>query len=81
MDATDIPTESICFALGMCVAKPSSREPGKVATLAAELRRRGVFDALIETLAPELRDAVLAMEGMDRGAAWGRTGQRHLKSV
>lgn len=68
---------ALALALGVCVGRPQSvRTIGRVSTLAEELRRRGVYDALLDTLDPELAQTIRALDAADRGQRWARTGRR-----
>lgn len=68
---------ALALALGVCVGRPQSvSNVGRVSALVDELRRRSVFDALLDTLDPELAGAIRLLDSADRGQRWARTGRR-----
>lgn len=68
---------AIALALGVCVGRPQSvANVGRVSVLVDELRRRGVFDALLATLDAELAQSIRLLDSADRGQRWARTGRR-----
>ena len=72
-------TEALIFVLGMLAAKPLRREEaGRFAALADELKTRGVWDAMLSTLDPDLAANVRMLVVVDRGQHLVVHGQRSL---
>lgn len=78
-DLTALPTEALCFALGSVTARPDAGQPGRVVALVDELIRRGAYDRLSATLAPEMASALAVTYMADRGQSWARSGQSRRK--
>ncbi|MFA5711488.1 hypothetical protein [Mycolicibacterium sp.] len=71
-----LPDAALGLALGMSVARPDSRFAGRVSALADELKRRGVWEALLGSLDSELAAQIRLLDSVDRGRLWDRTGRR-----
>jgi len=71
-----LPDAAIGLALGMSVAQPDARHAGRVSVLIDELRHRGVFDAVMAALDPELAQSIRLLDSVDRGQRWAQTGSR-----
>lgn len=71
-----MPSTSLTLVLGYCLGNPQRvGTAGRVSALCAELRRRGEYDTLIDTLDPALASAITLLEVADRGQVWA-SGQR-----
>ncbi|MGV0738222.1 hypothetical protein ABQF35_14320 [Mycobacterium syngnathidarum] len=70
-----LPDTALALALGMSVANPKAAHAGRVSALADELRRRGVFEAMLAALGPELAASIMLADRADRGQCWARNGR------
>lgn len=70
-----LPDAAIGLALGMSVTRPQVEHAGRVSVLVDELRRRGVFDAVMAALDPELAQSIRLLDSVDRGQRWAQTGR------
>ncbi|WP_166905931.1 hypothetical protein [Mycobacterium sp. DL440] len=70
-----LPDTALALALGMSVANPKAAYAGRVSALVDELARRGVLDAMLAALGPELAASIRLAAGADRGQCWARSGR------
>ena len=70
----ELPDTALALALGMSVAAPKAAHAGRVSALADELARRGVLDAMLAALGPELAASIRLAARADRGQRWARSG-------
>lgn len=71
----ELPDTALALALGMSVANPKAAHAGRISALVDELARRGVLDAMLAALGPELAASIGLAARADRGQCWARSGR------
>lgn len=72
-----MPVGSIALVLGYVAGSTNARRtPGRIATLADELKRRGVYADILASLDPELSRRIELLYTADRGQLWATGGRR-----
>lgn len=65
----DVTSPALAFVLGMCIADPKHRIPGRISTLVDELTRRGEWTPVTAALDPKLVAAINLATSVDRAKA------------
>lgn len=77
LSLTGLPDVTLALALGIAFAQPSARYAGRVSLIVDELKRRGVYHAMLATIDPHLAAKIDLADRADRGQRWAQTGHTH----